>query len=152
MKIPSKELIIAVLIGFGVGLVVTYGIWTANQAIKQKESSISPIPTEAVRSNGVNEIVPVDAINKLQLTVAQPEPNTMTDLDILSVTGVTMADANVFVFGERDWELVIADNQGQFNTEIQLIRGVNFIKVTTVSDEGKQVSVGRTVVYSTTEI
>ena len=152
MKLPSKELVIAILIGFGVGLVVTYGIWTANQAIKQKESTISPVPTETLRNNIAIESAPVETGNEFKLTLAQPEPYTLTDLDVLSVSGVTLAKANVFIFGENDWKLVISDDQGQFNSEIELIKGINFIKITTISDNGEKLSADRTVVYSTTEI
>ena len=152
MRFPSKELVIAVLIGFAVGLVVTYGIWSANKAIKQKEGSVSPVPTESRKAVMLDESEQVDNSSGLQLKIAQPEPYTLINLDRVSVSGITANNANVLVFGEKDWELVLADSQGQFNAEIQLISGVNYIKITAISDDGAQMSEHRTVVYSTTEI
>lgn len=152
MKFLSKELFIAILLGFVVGLIVTYGIWTANQAIQQKENSISPVPTDIpdLAAVDVPELSSEDS--DLRLKIAQPDANTLTNLDNLVVTGITDGNANVLVFGEKDWELVVADDQGQFSANIALISGINYIKVTVINDQGQQLSANRTVVYSTTEI
>lgn len=152
MRIFSKELIVAMVLGFLVGLIVTYGIWKANQAIKQKENSISPIPTDSVKKDlGLEEPAATNQ-NDDKLIVAQPDPYTLSNQVALTVSGLTMPNSSVLIFGEKDWELVLANDQGQFATQIQLIKGVNFIKVTAVSDNGHQLDAERTVVYSTTEI
>lgn len=156
MKLISKEIILAIIVGFGVGLVITYGIYTANQAIKNKQSSVSPIPTQTVNNSSTipsttstieNQTDP----NQIKLTLSQPDINTVTDLNTATIAGNTSPLANILVYNELTSQILIADQEGQFTTETELQKGINYITITAINDRGDQTSLKRTIVYTTTE-
>jgi hypothetical protein len=152
MKFPSRELIVAIVTGFILGLIVTYGVWTANQAVKQKQQSLSPVPTSTT-NNEPEEVEKVDKNNQtIKLNLAQPQPYTLVNFQAITVSGITNPGNAVFAYGEKNSELVIADQSGQFSTELQLVKGVNYLTVTSVSRQDEQITQTRTVVYSTIEI
>ena len=152
MKFPLKELIIAIIFGFIIGLIITYGIWTANQVIKQKEQSLSPVPTKALPLSETKLSQKTTDNNEFKLNLAQPEVHTLSNAENLIVSGTTQAFANVLIYAEQDHQILVANEQGQFSTEIKLIQGINYLTVTAINDTGQQASLDRTVIYSTTEI
>lgn len=153
MNFPAREVIIAILGSLILGTVIGYGAWQANQAIKQKEASLSPVPT----AGSVPEILPTSNnqsgnSGELGLNLSQPEISAFTNLGTQVVSGTTLPGANVFVYGENDQTVVLADDSGQFFAEVNLIKGINYVKVTSIADSGEQISLTRTVVFSEIEI
>lgn len=138
----KKEVLIAILIGFGLGLIITFGIWTANKAIKETPSEeVVPPPTV--------EISPVPAFS---LTINQPEDNSLSENEKITVSGSTAANAVVVILYQEGEKILEADKEGNFETEISLVGGANEIKVSAYDSEGSETSQTLTVVYSTAEI
>jgi hypothetical protein len=138
----KKEVLIAIIIGFALGLVITFGIWTANRALKtsapQEEKTLSEETTT------VNNI--------FSLSINSPEDNSISSEEKIEVNGVTAPKAIVVVLYPEGEKILEADEEGQFSTEITLAGGANEIKVSAYNQEGNEEQKILTVVYSTAEI
>lgn len=139
-----KEVLIAIIIGFGLGLVITFGIWTANKALKETAPATTA-PTEEV------EVTPMPAPT-LELVITSPENNTISEKEIVELSGQTAPRAIIAITYPEGEKLLEADEDGSFSTEISLIGGDNLIKISAFNDEGDETTKTLTVVYSTAEI
>jgi len=143
-----KEVIFAIILGFALGLIITLGIWQANKAIKNQQTQItneeSVLPTQA--ENTTNKVVP------FSLTIVKPEDESLSSTATIPVSGTTEPGAQVVVIGEKSEEIIEADENGVFSTEISLVSGTNEITVTAYSDKGDEATKTILVVYSTSEI
>lgn len=142
----KKEVLIAIIIGFALGLVITFGVWTANRAIKetapQKEQP-------GVKEVEVEEITPTPEIS---LTITTPENNTISNQEKIEVKGKTTPLAIVVIIYQEGEKILEADKEGNFETEITLSGGANEIKVSAHDQKGNEASQILTIVYSTAEI
>lgn len=118
-----KELFIAVVLGLTVGLIVTYGVYTANQALSKKDTvkvtnvnSLSPSP--------INDEEPV-----LTLSVSSPQDGIVVGEPDIKIEGTTLPNA-IVTFVTDEAELIAeADENGVFVQQITLIKGANTIEV-----------------------
>jgi hypothetical protein len=141
----KKEVLIAIIIGFGLGLVITFGIWSANRALKQ--------PTEETSIEEPLAATPTpEAQEPLSLNITSPQENDFINEEKTTVSGETISGAIVVVLYDEGEKILQADSEGQFETEIPLQGGVNEIKITAYNQNGNQVEKILTVVYSTAEI
>lgn len=139
-----KEVLIAIIIGFGLGLVITFGIWTANKALKETAPTTVPTEEEA-------EVTPTP-MPALELVIVSPENNTISEKEIIEVSGQTASRAIIAITYPEGEKLLEADEDGSFSTEISLIGGDNLIEISAFNEEGDQATKTLTVVYSTAEI
>ncbi len=142
----KKEVLIAIIIGFVLGLVITFGVWTANKAMKetpQKDQQASENTQEAITPTPVAESV---------LTITSPEDNFLSDKEKIDISGKTTPQATVVILFEQGEKIIEADSQGSFTTQITLVGGSNEVKVSSFDPEGKEVSKSITGVFSTAEI
>lgn len=143
-----KEVIFAIILGFALGLIITLGIWQANKAIKEQQTQTtneeSVLPTQSV--NTTNKVVP------FSLTIVKPEDESLSSTATTTVSGTTEPGAQVVVLGEKSEEIIEADENGIFSTEMALVGGTNEITVTAYSNNGDEVTKSILVVYSTSEI
>ena len=121
LKPIRKEVVFAIFVGILFGLVVTYGIYRANQALSSRQkgketANVLPTPTA----------VPEAAI---ELKIATPEDNVVvTDAQIV-LQGKTAPNAIVTILAEDSELIVSADDDGVFSQKINLIKGANIIEV-----------------------
>jgi len=143
-----KEVFIAIAIGFFLGLVITFGIWTANKALKEtapkKEETILPKQT-------TEEQLPTPTPQTL-LVITSPEDNSVSNKEKIEVSGKTTPGATVVILYEEGEKIIEANEGGIFSSEITLVGGSNEITVSTYDDQGNEISKTLTVVYSTAEI
>lgn len=136
-----KEVIAAVVTGIILGVIVAFGVWRANIALKpesQRQSeSPSPSPSEQAQTR------------EFGLTIAKPEQNQVITQSPLSVSGITRAGSWVTISGEEEDYIIQADDKGEFIEEIELTGGVNQLVVTAFNEEGEETSQNLTLVYST---
>lgn len=142
----KKEVLVAVFLGISLGLLITYGIYNANQALIKNKMANQPSAGPAV-----NLPNPSGSANLL-LTVNSPLDNLLLDSNEATVSGQTEPKAVVAVIGEVNEELVEADNQGLFSTQIKLILGINQIKIISLNKTGQRAEQNLNVVYSTAKI
>lgn len=141
----KKEIIIAIVIGFALGLLITFGIWTANKAIKNK-----PTPTEETEL--ITPIEPTPTATEFSLTIISPEDDSLINTSKVELKGSTVANAVIVIAEENGEKIIEADEEGSFATELALIAGTNEIKITAFNSEGDEVSKTLSLVYSTKEI
>jgi hypothetical protein len=140
-----KEVLIAIVIGFVLGLTITFGIWTANRALKKPELNEQPQTAQ-------EENTPAPAQEAFSLVVDSPEKNSISAEGKIPVKGQTAPGAIVVVLYEEGEKILEADKEGKFSTDVELVGGDNEIDVAAYNTEGSEIKQNLTVVYSTAEI
>jgi hypothetical protein len=142
----KKEVLIAVVLGIIVGLVITFGMYTANTALQRKaqqikDASPTPTPTSELQ-NGQNS----------SIIVYGPEDNMLTDKDKVQLSGSTDPNAIVVIFVNDKETITTADGKGNFSAELSLVGGSNIITTIATDTNGKQNQDQRAVVFSTASL
>jgi len=144
----KKEILIAIIIGFVLGLVITFGIWTANKSLKEGTSTQSSQITE----NETNITPSPQAEEKLPLTIISPENNALVNQEKLEIVGKTSPKAMVAIVYEEGEKIIEADEKGDFTMEITLVGGGNEINISAFDSQNNEASKILNIVYSTAEI
>ena len=74
----KKEILIAILIGFILGLIITFGIWTANKSLKDNQEEQPPRKT-----GGVSVLTPEEAEElkkQISLEITEPTNNSISEI------------------------------------------------------------------------
>jgi hypothetical protein len=141
----KKEVLIAIILGFGLGLVITFGIWTANRALQEQ-----PV-TEPIEATPTPQATPTPASN-LTLEITEPEQNSISSEKEINLAGSASPEAIIVVFYEEGEKILETDSQGKFETTVNLAGGANEILIKAFDKEGGEVEKTLSVVYSTAEI
>lgn len=149
-----KEVLVAILIGFGIGLVVTLGIFTARKALTTSgtggQQPVSPAG-EAKTPTG-QSVSPTPKVDSAHgVTVTSPNDGEVTSAEKISVSGATTPGATVAISGGETDVVTVSDGKGQFSAEITLVGGDNEIRIISFRPEGEKAETVLTVVYSTAE-
>jgi len=143
----KKEVLVAIITGFALGLLITFGVWTANRAIQKTPAEpASPSPTPEII------ITPQAESSEISLTVLSPEDNFLSDEEEIAVSGKTAPQAVVVILYQEGEKILEADQNGDFSTTITLAGGDNQIEVAAYDEAGSEIKKSLTVVYSTAEI
>lgn len=140
----KKEVLIAIVVGFIIGLTITFGIYTANKALKQNQTS-QPAAESTLPA-------PPLASPLTSLIINEPENNLALQDSQATVSGQTEPRATVAIISEEEEELVTADDKGLFSAQISLISGLNEIKIISLAEAGQPMEKIINVVYSTAQI
>jgi Glucodextranase, domain B len=145
----KKEVFLAVLVGFVLGLLITFGVWTANRSLKPnvRPNIASSLPTPL--PSPVSQESSPSVVN---LSITSPADETLTGTDTITLSGKTSPGAAVAVTYEGGEEILTADTTGAFSTDIKLEGGYNRITATAFDQNGNQNSQEILVTYSTTKI
>lgn len=142
----KKEVLLAILIGIGLGLLITFGLYTARKSIKQAGQIVSPlVENKNNNANSSQEIVP-------SFSLLSPIDQSISKEGKTSIVGSAAPSSWIIILTETGEKMVQADQKGSFSTEVFLVSGENEIEVKTISDKGDIVGKIVTVVYSTAEI
>lgn len=143
----KKEVFLAVAVGFVLGLLITFGIWTANRSLKNTfqpeiaETSPSPSPEP-------ESIVPA----AFSLTIVTPEDEALVTTSEISVSGKTVPQAVVVIMSENSEQIVTTDSTGAFTADVTLEGGYNRLQVTAFDATGSSTSQTLLVTYTTSKI
>ena len=134
-----KEAIIAIILGLFLGLVFTIGIYTANQAVKDKktEQTIETTQTSPSSSPAIG----------FQLT--EPENNIVVSQPNIKISGQSSSEAVIAAYSEAKEKFLQADEDGDFSFGFPLSAGSNKITITSIDKEENQQTAHITVVYTT---
>lgn len=141
----KKEVAISLLVGFGVGLVITFALYLNRNSFKSYYQIISPI-------SEIKETTPSISQSAHTLSIVSPIDQSISSDSKIKVSGVTSPSSWVTIVTEKGEKVILADKKGNFETDVILISGENEIKVISISESQEQVSKTVTVVYSTAEI
>lgn len=145
----KKEILIAIVIGFILGLVITFGIWTANKSLQ--ENNNEPQSEENESQPIVNENLQNEE-EKMSLSITSPQDNSLLDQEEIEITGKTSPLANIVILFEEGEKIIQTDEQGDFKETIELSGGANEITITAVDQDGNEASKVLNLVYSTAQI
>lgn len=137
----KKEFIWAIISGFGLGLVITYGVWSARKALKPE-----PKKAELV------EVSPTPTPQIIFLKIEKPQDESIIEEEKTILSGRSKPRSVLAIFTEEGEQILEADEEGKFETEIRLIEGANEITVIAFDEEGNEASQSMTIVYSTAEL
>ena len=140
----KKEVILAITIGFFIGLILTF-IFYRSQIGSKNNGFLSPLPSNVTQNQNTNS-------EKLTLTIISPIDQSISSEAQTTIAGKTNPFFWVIIMGEKGEKMLQADNQGNFQTSLLLVSGENEITVTAVNDQGEKISQTLTIVYSTVEI
>lgn len=133
----KKEVVIAILIGLSLGLFITYGIYQARTGISRKSSEtglvVTPTPTEEFSG---------------ELVLNSPTDESVQSETTTSVSGTTIPQSYVVVFVGNNETITTSDGSGNFSVDVDLEDGSNIITVYVIDEDGRKLSVERTVIVS----
>ena len=142
----KKEVFLAISIGFILGLIITFGIWTANKSLKQLPQTTptpSPVP--------VTSLSPTPS-SSVTLTLTSPEDESLTSQNSVTVSGKTFPNASVAITSESGEQIITADSSGNFSSSVDLDGGYNTITAAAFDQTGNSSSQSVTVTYTTSKI
>jgi len=138
-----KEIIIAIIIGFVVGLIITFGVFIANRSLKERSQPKANLPSPLATP------LPSPVTN---IEITEPDNNLVVDKDTVAVSGKTEPKTTIAIFAENYEDLIFSDDEGLFITEVPLVGGANEIKLTSVGKNGERQEKVLTIVYTTSKI
>lgn len=139
----KKEVILAISIGFALGLIITFGIWTANQSLKNLPQ---PSPKASVAPS------PSPVSSSAALVISSPDDESLVATDTTPLSGTTIPNATLLVVSENSEQTAVADASGNFSLDVNLITGFNTITVYSYAADGQETSQSLTITYSTAKI
>jgi hypothetical protein len=131
-----KEIAWVVIIGIVLGLVMAFGVYRINSSAGK--NSASPEPSSS----------PKPGNPELSITLDKPEDNDVVTLSSVTVSGITKSLAWIAVSGEKDDYIIQASDSGIFSQDVNLIPGINQIKLTAFDSAGQENASKVLVVYS----
>jgi hypothetical protein len=133
-----KEILLAILIGTGLGLLITFAVY-------QSRRSVSDAQKDQVQEVLINSTVD-EQENTGQLAITSPENNLILDSQRLIVSGNTQANNFVVIFVNNQEVITNADESGNFSKEVRLDEGANVLLIYSVNQDGGLVQSRRTVI------
>jgi hypothetical protein len=132
-----KEIIFAILAGVTFGLIIAFGVWRANVALKP---------------DGVSTTAPEDTSNAVQgdfgITIAKPQDYQVITTSSAALTGISKPDVWIVISTEEEDYVEKTDGSGEFAIEIDLVGGVNEVIITAFDTDGAEAQKKLTLVYS----
>lgn len=143
----KKEIILSIAIGFGIGLIATFGLYMARKPFQSSGEILSPVPSDNSNSEQTNL-----NSNAQSLSLVSPIDQSIIKEAKTVVSGTTTPLSWVVILTEKKEKVIQADEKGNFETEINLVAGENEIEINSFTNNGQRATKTITVVYSTAEI
>jgi len=134
----KKEVAIAIVIGLILGLVVTFGIYTARR-------SSSSVQQSAEMLASANPDGPDASPTQNSLAISSPEDGLITSDKELQVSGTTDPNSFIFILFGTDYRIEKADGTGNFSTKIPTNPGPMLVIVRTLDDAGNSAEDDRSI-------
>jgi hypothetical protein len=136
-----KEILISILVGLSLGLIITYGFYTARLStrvgnITQKddlEFEPTPVPANTTAD---------------RLIITTPEDELVTTESKLTVRGKAGANNFIAITLLDQIQVLTADDQGAFSLEVTLKSGGNVLVIQSTNETGEVETETRTVVLA----
>ncbi|MBU0619031.1 hypothetical protein KKD62_02220 [Patescibacteria group bacterium] len=141
-----KEVLLAIFFGFIIGLIITFGIYTANKGLRQTQTDEIPQTSEEIEASPTPTLIPAG------LTIYEPANQALIDQENTTIRGKALPKSIIGIVTEEEEILIETDEDGLFETEIGLIGGVNQITITMVAEDGQESNASLTLIYSTAKI
>lgn len=136
-----KEVTFAILIGFILGLLITFGVYTANKAVKEQG--------QQAKTEGTMVAAPSPAPTAQNLlTISEPaDEELFTEPDVM-ISGKTNPGSAVAILTEEGEVFAQADSDGFFTQEVSLVAGINRLEIISTDAFGNQAQTSLYLSYS----
>jgi hypothetical protein len=132
-----KEIIFAILAGITFGLIIAFGVWRANVAL---------------RPDGASTTAPEDTSIATQtdfgITVAKPQDYQVITTSPAILTGISKSNVWIVVSAEEEDYVAKTDESGEFEIKVDVVGGVNEIIITAFDNDGTEAQEKLTLIYS----
>lgn len=123
----QKEVFIAIFFGSILGIMVAFGVWRANSALKNGNEQKRAQNTQEVTNKS-------EGNNNFELSIQKPQDRYAFGQDLTDITGITKSGAYVAISSERNDDIILT-NGGEFEYEIGLDGGINDIFIFAFDDK-----------------
>lgn len=134
----KKEMLIAVLIGFLLGLAITFGVYRSQVAKRQKVMQDVPVETQPAATPDTNSL----------LVITSPEEGAIQTETEAIIAGTAVPNSQVVLFVNDTDYVRESDEDGNFSFTVDLEDGTNILTVTMVDLDGNSVTKQRSVVVT----
>ncbi len=135
----KKEVLLAILIGLGMGLFITYGVY------RVKSSMVAPPVTDLTEAT---DPTPSTTNTPALIAIHNPDHGHIQTESTTTVTGTTTENSYVVLFVNNDDYISTSDETGNFTFEVELEDGVNYLITHVVSTTGSTAEDERIVIVS----
>ena len=136
-----KEVLFAVAAGILFGIILAFGIWRANSALKpESQPQSTESQPQATKTQNSEEFA---------IALILPDQYDVITQSPVQVSGVTSAGSWVLLSGDEEDYIIRADETGKFEQEVELTPAVNQIIISSYNSQGNSVTQNLTIVYST---
>ncbi len=144
-----KEVVVAIVLGFLLGLLIVGGFWWTNQRpaspVGQTEEKEQPLSSEEIPVQASEEPLVFVRVN-------YPEEGAIIETSEVRISGQTVPGAVVVLIYAEGETIVTADDQGDFVGTALLTGGANEVKVVSYDYQGNKDEATLTIVYSTAKL
>ena len=130
-----KELLWAGVIGISFGLIIGFGAWRVRSSMTPKDA---PTPTPNTQAG----------IGQFMIAVNKPENFDVVTSSSMGVSGITKPSTLVIISTEKGDYLTESLGDGTFSKEVDLVSGINNIKVSSVNMQGNVATQEIVAIYS----
>jgi len=134
-----KEVVWAIIAGVVLGLIVTFGVYRINSTITGNKSREAKTATPTPKPANMGEF---------KIVLDKPSDNDVVTQDTVMVSGLTKALSWITVSGEDGDYIIQSDGSGVFSQDVDLVPGINQIKITAFESNGAKSATEVLVVYS----
>lgn len=135
-----KEVIIAIILGLGLGFIITFGIYRTQVALRSTPSSEQQ--AEALKTP-TTQITP---ITEQDLVIHNPEAGLIVKESKIVVTGTSQPQLPVVLLVNSTEYLSSTDSGGNFSFDVPLKDGSNVLTIYVLKDDGSAFTEQRTVI------
>jgi len=137
-----KEILIVIISGVVLGILVAFGIFRANSALKDEPAG--SIAEKLTVKNETPEPVKSDST----FTIARPEENDVITESSVAIAGITSPSSWITIMTEEDDYIIQTDTSGSFEQEVELQSGINQMSIHSFGQDGVEHNQILTVVQS----
>lgn len=139
----KKEILLAIVIGTALGF-ISMGILEA----KRKGISLFRQPPAAESPTQTLMVTPTQPETP-KLSITEPEDETVSTKEKITIKGKASPLATVVIIWDEGEDILVADQEGFFQTEIDLAAGPNEIEVSAYDENDRVNKQILTITYST---
>lgn len=134
----KKEMFIAVLIGFLLGLAITFGVY--RMQVAKKKNVMVDVPTQTAPASTPD--------TTSLLVIHSPDDGSIQTENEATITGTAVSGSHVVLFVNDTDYVRTTDDAGNFSFTVKLDDGPNILTITMVDQAGTSVTKQRTIVVT----
>ena len=146
----KKEIVFAVIIGLIVGLIITFGMYRARQAMTGA-TTVNDQISQNLASPSASPLATATPAQDAFLVSEPSDESLVTDSQV-RVSGQAFPNAAIVILTQNGETVGMADDKGNFSIAVTLLPGGNVLTIRALSDTRDPLEVVRTVVLSSADL